>query len=216
MLTRQARVSGFSIIAVTGALTIIGLLTMAAWSLVQDHSRRAALSADHTLALSEAERALEAAECEIAIATNTPHSNQNCHAKPDPARVAALNPVTLSGFTPGKCGSEAPVRGLCWPSQNESATALAGLVKSTAHAVPLDPANARGGRNTTPPRYIIEPIPDALPGQWIHASAPRAPSLFRITAVGFGSTSVNSGGKPADALVNVMLQTVYRPRVVEQ
>ncbi|UNJ99267.1 hypothetical protein MMB19_10635 [Ralstonia insidiosa] len=63
MLITQAQARGFSIIVVTGALAMIGLVTMAAWPLVQDHSRRAALSADRALALSEAERALDAAEC---------------------------------------------------------------------------------------------------------------------------------------------------------
>ncbi|AQW31735.1 hypothetical protein B0B51_17375 (plasmid) [blood disease bacterium A2-HR MARDI] len=53
------------------------------------------------------------------------------------------------------------------------------------------------------PRYVIEPIPDALPGHWIHANATMAPRLFRITAAGFGN----------DPAIAVVLQTVFRPRL---
>lgn len=211
MLRPQEDCQGFTMVTVVGALIIVGLLMMTASQLVQDHVRRAALSADYALALAEAEAALAAAECEIAIATNTPR-REACRVTPGDARTAALNPVTLAGFVAGECGEQGATRGLCWPPRNQSAAALADLAKSAAHAVPLDASEARGGRSTTPARYVIEPIPDALPGQWIHAGVPREPSLFRITAIGFGPSSVAANGARADALVNVILQTVYRPR----
>lgn len=214
MLSRPAHALGFSMITVVGTLLIISLLMLTALHLGQDHLRRATLSADRALALREAESALAAAECEIAIATGTPHHSDDCQAVPDDARIAALDPVTLRGFVPGTCGQGA-TRGLCWPSQGQSAAALAELVSSDAHAVTLPPSHARGVRNTTPARYIIEPIPDALPGYWMHAGAPPTPWLFRITALGFGPTSVGADGKEATSLVNVMLQTVYRARVAE-
>lgn len=214
MLSPQANRHGFAMVPVVGALIIVGLLMMTASQLSQDHVRRAALSADYALALAEAEAALAAAECEIAIATSTP-GRADCRAAPDYARTAALDPVTLAGFVPGECGEQGATRGLCWPPQNQSAAALADLAKSAAHAVPLDATETRGGRSTTPARYVIEPIPDALAGQWMHAGVPRAPSLFRITAIGFGPSSGAANGAKADALVNVMLQTVYRPRRIE-
>lgn len=214
MLSRPAKAHGFSMIAVVGTLLIIGLLMLTALHLSQDHLRRATLSADRAVALREAESALAAAECEIAIATGTPYRSEGCRGTPDAARIAALNPVTLSGFAPGACG-HGVAQGLCWPLQGESAAALAQLAGSDTHAMTLAPSQAAGKRKTTPARYVIEPIPDALPGQWMHAGAPRTPWLFRITAIGFGPTSVDSDGNAEDTLVNVMLQTVYRPRVAE-
>lgn len=213
MLIPQQNERGFSMITVVGSLIIISLLMVTALQLTQDHRRRATLSDEYALALYEAETALAAAECQIAIATGTP-SRDDCDVTLSDARIAALDPVTLAGFIPGDCGQGA-TRGLCWPRQHESASALADLVKSDAYAVTLTPSDARGGRKTTPARYVIEPIPDALPSQWIQAGAPLMPSLFRITAVGFAAASVDAGGAKTDSQVNVMLQTVYRPRVDE-
>ena len=178
MLITQAQARGFSIIVVTGALAMIGLVTMAAWPLVQDHSRRAALSADRALALSEAERALDAAECEI-----------------------ALNPITLAGFRPGQCGDA-----LCSPLTGQTAQGLSDLLTTADKARAVPAALAETWREPAQPaRYVIEPIPDALPGEWAQAGTARAPSLFRITAVGFGLTEK----------VTVMLQSVYRPQADE-
>lgn len=190
-------------IAVTGTVIIISLLMVTAWQLVQDHIRRAVLSADYALALRQAEAALAVAECELAIATDSPPP-KNCNAAMDDARVAALNPATLAGFNPGRCGEGAEL-GLCWPLQGQSAPKLAQLIESDANAVTLTTTAQRDGRSAKPARYVIEPIPDALPGQWMQAGAERAPSLFRVTAAGFG----------VDHHVNVMLQTVYRPRAIE-
>lgn len=203
MLNQQPWERGFSIIAVTGTLIIISLLMVTALQLVQDHVRRTVLSADYALALHEAEAALAAAECELAIATRSP-TPRSCNAAIDDARVAALNPATLAGFKPGRCGDGAEL-GLCWPLQGQSAPKLAHLIESDANAVTLTTTAQRDGRNAKPARYVIEPIPDALPGQWMQAGAARAPALFRVTAAGFG----------VDHHVNVMLQTVYRPRAVE-
>jgi len=213
MLSLQAKNRGFSMIAVVGTLIIISLLMVTALQLVQDHRRRATLAADYALALSEAEAALSAAECQIAVATGTPiHSD--CRATLGEVRIAALNPITLAGFTQGRCGQGVEL-GLCWPMQDQSVQALANLVKSEAHAVTLTSTDTRGGRKTTPARYVIEPIPDALPGQWLQAGEPRMPTLFRITAVGFAAENVDAWGTKTDSQVNVMLQTVYRPRVDE-
>ncbi len=204
MLIAPTNARGFSIIAVTGALTIIGLLMMAAWPIAQDHSRRAALSADRAIAMHQAERALDAAECEIAMATGTPHPRP-CVGAPDAERAAALDPITLAGFSPGQCGQSAATQALCWPLPNQPLQALSKLLAPDTNAKALDPVPDAWRASAHPPRYVIEPIPDALPGQWMHAGAARAPSLFRITAVGFGQSEK----------VNVMLQAIYRPQAVQ-
>ncbi|MCO5398445.1 pilus assembly protein PilZ [Ralstonia soli] len=195
MLNRHARGRGFSIIAVVGALIIISLLMVAALQAVQDQRRRATLSANHALALREAEAALAAAECELAFATGS-RDPTGCPAAPDPARAAALNPVTLAGFVEGACGKEKPTQGLCWPRAGQTAQGMSDLLHSTRYATVLL-------TSTTSARYVIEPIPDVPPSQWMHAGAAPAPHLFRITSAGFS----------ADDGVNVMLQAVYRPRV---
>lgn len=203
MLNLQTQERGFSIIAATGALIIIGLLMMAGLRLVLDHTRRASLFADHALALQEAEAALTVAECRIAVATDTP-AHQDCSAAHDREHIASLDALTLSGFVPGQCG-QGEALGLCWPLVGQSAQSLSKLLADKPDAVTL-PTPVQAGARQTPAlaaRYVIEPIPDALPGRWIEAGSARAPSLFRITAAGFGT----------DRAVNVMLQTIYRPRV---
>jgi len=204
MLSRCARTSGFSMIAVTGALIIIGLLMVGALHLVLDHNRRAALSADRALAMHEAEAALAAAECEIAIATDTP-GREGCQAELDAARIAALDPVTLAGFARHQCGKNSASRGLCWPQDGESVETLSELTLNERNAISLLPTDSPWRQPAHRARYVIEPIRDALSGQWVHANASRIPVLFRITAVGFG----------ADEAVYVKLQTVYRPRGTE-
>ncbi|MEE2978938.1 MAG: pilus assembly protein PilZ [Pseudomonadota bacterium] len=203
MLIQHTSVRGFSIIAVTGALIIISLLTVTALQLAQDHLRRAVLSADYAVALQAAESALAAGECDLAVATRTP-IRRNCPATVDAARVAALDPITLAGFVPGLCG-QGTEAGLCWPLQGQSASKLADLIENGSRSVTVTTTKQRDGRSATPARYVIEPIPDALPGQWIQAGAERPPSLFRITAAGFGT----------NPQINVLLQTVFRPRANE-
>ncbi|SFP42689.1 Tfp pilus assembly protein PilX [Ralstonia sp. NFACC01] len=203
MLIQQTSVRGFSIIAVTGMLIIISLLTVTALQLVQDNLRRTGMSADYAIALHAAETAFGAAECELAVATGTP-IRRNCPVTMDAARIAALDPVTLAGFVPGICG-QGTEAGLCWPLQGQSASKLANLVQSGSRSVTLTTAAQRDGLSATPARYVIEPIPDALPGQWLQAGAGRPPSLFRITAAGFG----------INPQINVLLQTVFRPRANE-
>jgi len=205
MLNRRERTSGFSVIAVTSALIVIGLLMVGALHLVLDHNRRAGLSADHALAMHEAERALTAAECELGIATGTPGID-DCHAEVGTARIAALDPVTLAGFVPQQCGQDAARRGLCWPKEGDSVETLSGLLLDERNAILLPPpADDNWRQPAHRARYVIEPIRDAVSGQWIHANASRVPVLFRITAVGFGT----------DEAVHVKLQTVYRPRGTE-
>lgn len=205
MLNRHACVRGFSVIAVVGALIIISLLMIAALQVVRDHRARSALSADHALALREADAALDAAECRLALATGTP-GGTHCTAATDPVLDPKLNPVTLAGFTRGTCGND----GLCWP-QGQTIKNLAGLLDRTSSAKELPGITAMGlrkpGRHA---RYVIEPIPDEQPGQWIHAGAAPPSHLFRITAAGFGVAG--AGEEPA---VNVMLQVVYRPSVAQ-
>lgn len=205
MLNARTHDHGFSIIAVTGTLIIIGLLMVTALHLVQDHRRRASLFADHALALQEAEAALAAAECELALATGT-SGPSGCSVPPDAARIAALNPVTLAGFVRGGCGQD-EARGLCWPTAGQSVRALARLLDETStDAVSLIGTTTTGSRQPEHrARYVIEPIPDGQPGQWMHAGEVPSPWLFRITAAGFSS----------DPKVKVMLQAVYRPRVTQ-
>lgn len=201
MLRPKTNDRGFSIFAVTGALIIIGLLMMAALDLVQDHRRRATLSADHALAMQEADAALAVAECELAVATGTP-AHGDCRATPNAARIAALNPVTLAGFVRGSCQPH----GLCWPLAGQTAPALANLASTTGHTSAEEVSSTTTTESRQPKhraRYIIEPIPDTQPRQWVHAGTAPYPVLFRVTAVGFGT----------DEDVKVMLQTVYRPGV---
>jgi Tfp pilus assembly protein PilX len=206
VLTSQTHDRGFSIILVIGALSTISLLMVAALHLVQDHRRRSSLFADHALALQEAEAALAVAECELALATDTP-SLGDCTPAPSAARITALNPINLAGFVRGHCGQDTPRRGLCWPAEGLSAQALAGLAGTTSsNAVPLPRTTTVSPRQPMRnARYIIEPIPDTQVGQWVDAGTPPSPWLFRITAVGFS----------ADEHVNVLLQTVYRPRAIQ-
>lgn len=150
MLSRHAKAHGFSMIAVVGPLLIIGLLMLTALHLSQDHLRRATLAADRAVALREAESALTAAECEIAIATDTPYRSEDCRAAPDAARIAALNPVTLSGFAPGACGEGAArgCAGLCRvsPPLRSRNWLEATLTRSRSRrAMP-----SRGGRHSPP------------------------------------------------------------------
>lgn len=201
---------GFSIVAVIGALLIIGLLMVAALHIARDQRRRATLFADHALAMREAEAALAAAECELALATDTP-TNHTCGAPPTPARIAALNPTTLAGFVAGACGTDEPTRGLCWPKPGQTVQQLAHFSPDQnndgkAKAVELTTSTTTETRDKPAygARYVIEPIPDTQPGLWTHAGAERTPPLFRITAMGFGN----------DADINVMLQSVYRARTV--
>ncbi|WP_104655334.1 pilus assembly PilX family protein [Ralstonia insidiosa] len=203
MLIPHTRQHGFSIIAVTGALIIIGLLMMAALHMVQDHRRRATLSADRALALQEAETALTEAECQLAIATRTP-GYAACRAPISNAHITEEDLVMLAGFTPGSCGNR---KGLCWPLEGQSAQSLAKLLDTSTDAFVLRKLSTMGQRR--PPqgaRYVIEPIPDTQPGQWIQAGTASLPTLFRITAVGFG----------VDPGINVVLQTVYRPQANTQ
>ncbi|CAJ0775660.1 hypothetical protein LMG19083_00060 [Ralstonia psammae] len=202
MLNPHMRDGGFSIISVAGALIIMSLLMAAALHLVLDHRRRASLFADHALAQQEAEAALAAAECRIAVATGTPR-RESCDATLDAEEMAALDPSTLAGFVPGRCGT-GMTRGLCWPLQEQPAQSLSRLLADEPDAATLSPTVQTGARQPAlPARYVIEPIPDGLSGHWVHAGSAHAPSLFRITAVGFGT----------DREINVMLQTVYRPQV---
>lgn len=202
MLTRHRAPSrGSALVIVMAVAALLGLLTMAAFHLVLDQRRRGSLADDHALAKRGAERALMAAECDLSAATAMPTTN-TCHAKPLPALRVALDPLTLAGFTPGAC-SDGPVRGLCQPLPGQSLWALAGLLDAASHAKEIDADLASGERLAARrPRYVIEPIPDALPGGWMHAGAAAQASLFRITAAGFG----------ADPDISVVLQTVFRPR----
>ncbi|WP_055324916.1 pilus assembly protein [Ralstonia solanacearum] len=204
MLTRPAHrpSRGFTLVFVMAAITLLGLLTMAAFHLMLDHRRRTSLTVDHALAVRAAEAALAAGECELSAATGTPASTA-CGAAPSPERIAALASAALPGFVAGACGSEA-ARGLCRPLPGQSLWALASLLDPTTDGVEIDMPPAEAARQPGHrPRYIIEPIPDALPGHWIHAGAGAAPHLFRVTAAGFGN----------DPAIAVVLQTIYRPRV---
>ncbi len=203
MLTLPARLSrGFMLVFVMAASALLGLLTMAAFHLMLDHRHRTSLTIDHALATRAAEAALAAAECELSAATGTPTSS-TCAYEPSPERVDALDPETLPGFVAGVCGSGA-ARGLCRPLPGQSLWTLTRLLEMTTDGVEIGMPPADGERQPGRlPRYVIEPIPDTLPGHWIHAGATARPHLFRITATGFGN----------DPAVAVVLQTVFRPRL---
>lgn len=203
MLTRPARPSrGFMLVFVMAAVALLGLLTMAAFHLVLDHRHRTSLTIDHALAMRAAEAALAAAECELSVATGTP-ARPTCAAALSAERIDALDPEALPGFVAGACGSGA-TRGLCRPLPGQSLWTHTRLLGTTTDGVEIDMPPADGERQPGRlPRYVIEPIPDALPGHWIHANATMAPHLFRITAAGFGN----------DPAIAVVLQAVFRPRL---
>lgn len=199
----QAR--GFSLPIVLAAVALLGLLTMAAFHLILDQRRLTSLAADHALAKHGAETALAAAECELAMATRTP---PDCSVALPQERIAALNPVTLSGFVAGTCGSGITA-GLCRPRPGQSLWALAGLLDEVTLGVEIGKPSPTSSSRREPARtarYVIEPIPDQWPGEVAQAEETQQPRLFRITAAGFG----------ADPHVSVVLQTVFRPRVLDQ
>ncbi|WP_296227891.1 pilus assembly PilX family protein [Ralstonia sp. UBA689] len=198
----QAR--GFSLVIVVTAVALFGLLTMAAFHLMLDQRRRVSLTADHALAKHSAEFALAEAECELSVATDTP-ATPGCATIPPQDRIAALDPVSLRGFVAGACGSGIAL-GLCQPLPGQSILALAGLLDETTFGVPIEAPPITPDSERVPAldaRYVIEPIPDRWSGQPAQADEMPQPRLFRITAAGFG----------ADPAVNVILQTVFRPRV---
>ena len=184
------------------AVALLGLLTMATFHLVLDQRHLTSLTADRGLAKYGAELALNAAECELSVATETP-TNLECVAALPQERITALDPVSRRGFSPGACGSGATL-GLCQPQPGESLWSLAQLLETPTFAIEIDahlPDTERiAGRAA---RYVIEPIPDRWPGQATQPDGTSPPWLYRITAAGFG----------ADPAVSVVLQTVFRPRM---
>ena len=202
MLSDSAKARGFSMMVVMPAVALLGLLTMATFHLVLDQRHRTSLTADRALAKYAAEMALNAAECELSVATETP-TKRECMAALPRERIAALDPVSRRGFLPGTCGSGISL-GLCQPQAGQSLWTLARLLDTTTLAVEMDtrvPDTERiAGRAA---RYVIEPIPDRWPGQAMHSDGTPPPWLYRITAAGFG----------ADPTVSVVLQTVFRPRM---
>lgn len=202
MLSDSAKAGGFSMMVVMPAMALLGLLTMATFHLVLDQRHRTSLTADRALAKYGAEMALNAAECELSVATETP-TNLQCMAALPRERIAALDPVLRRGFLVGTCGNDGSL-GLCQPQPDQSLWTLARLLDATTHAVEIDarlPGTQRIAGRTA--RYVIEPIPDRWPGQTQHSDDTPPPWLYRITAAGFG----------ADPAVSVVLQTVFRPRV---
>lgn len=189
-------------IIVMAAAALLGLLTMATFHLVIDQRHHTSLTADRALAKYAAEVALNAAECELSVATETP-TNLECVAALPQERITALDPVSRRGFSPGACGSGA-ARGLCQPQPGESLWSLAQLLETPTLAIEIDahlPGSERiAGRAA---RYVIEPIPDRWPGQAMQPDGTSSSWLYRITAAGFG----------ADPAVSVVLQTVFRPRM---
>lgn len=184
------------------AAALLGLLTMATFHLVLDQRHRTSLTADRALAKYGAEMALNMAECELSVATETPTALE-CMAALPHERIAALDPVSRRGFLPGACGSGAS-HGLCQPQAGQSLWTLAQLLDTATLAVEIDARFPDPGRIAgRPARYVIEPIPDRWPGQATQPDGAPPPTLYRITAAGFG----------ADPGVSVVLQTVFRPRM---
>lgn len=136
MLSDSAKAGGFSMMVVMPAMALLGLLTMATFHLVLDQRHRTSLTADRALAKYGAEMALNAAECELSVATETP-TNLQCMAALPRERIAALDPVLRRGFLLGTCGNDGSL-GLCQPQPDQSLWTLARLLDATTHAVEID------------------------------------------------------------------------------
>ena len=140
---------------------------------------------DSQIAFQAAEAALLDAEFDIRgpIASTGPGTSTS--------RISTFVTGSVVGFVDG-CGAGA-LKGLCSPSaagqkpvwynvnfQDESANAV--TVQFGEFTGRSLSTGTTGIRSEIPPRYIIEVIPDGTPG----TNATTKPTLYRVTAMGFG------------------------------
>ena len=184
-MMRIARLSvpqpkGFSLITTLILLVVVTILGVGAAQIVLQAEKSTRYERDSQIAFQAAEAALLDAEFDIR-GPNTSASQ----------RLALFVPGSVVGFVDG-CGTAAQ-RGLCTPSatgqkpvwygvdfQDESTSAK--TVKFGEFTGRTLSTGASGIRPEIAPHYIIEVIPDPTPG----SNATTKPTLYRVTAMGFG------------------------------
>ena len=172
------RNKGFSLITTMILLVVVTILGIGAAQIVLQSEKSTRYGRDFQIAFQAAEAALLDAEFDI----RGPSS--------DPLRTAAFVTGSAVGFVDG-CGT-ATQSGLCASSaegqkpvwyqvnfQDVSNERTVEFGKFTGRTLPT---GTSGIRPEIAPRYIIEVIPDPTPG----SNASTKPTLYRVTAMGFG------------------------------
>ena len=174
------RHKGFSLITTLILLVVVTILGIGAAQIVLQSEKSTRYGRDAQIAFQAAEAALLDAEFDIR-GPNT-FTNQ---------RLATFVTGSAVGFVDG-CGTGTQ-RGLCSPAAAGQKPVWYGVNfqddSSSAQTVKFGEFTGRtlstgtsGIRPEIAPRYIIEIIPDPTPG----ASAITKPTLYRVTAMGFG------------------------------
>lgn len=170
---------GFSLITTLILLVVVTILGIGAAQMVLQSEKSTRYGRDAQIAFQAAEAALLDAEFDI----RGPNTSAN-------QRVASFVTGSAVGFVDG-CGT-GTARGLCSPSaglkpvwysvdfQDESSGAK--TVKFGEFTGRTLSTGTSGIRPEISPRYIIEVIPDPTPG----SNASTKPTLYRVTAMGFG------------------------------
>ena len=171
---------GFSLITTMILLVVVTILGIGAAQIALQSEKSTRYGRDSQIAFQAAEAALLDAEFDI----RGPNTSAN-------QRVASFVTGSAVGFVDG-CGTGTQL-GLCAPSvegqkpvwyqvnfQNESSSAR--TVKFGEFTGRTMSTGTSGIRPETLPRYIIEVIPDPTPG----SNASTKPTLYRVTAMGFG------------------------------
>lgn len=174
------RQRGFSLVTTLILLVVVTVLGVGASQIVLMSERATRFDRDTQIAFQAAEAALLDAEFDI----RGPNASAN-------QRIATFTSSSGLGFIDG-CGT-GTARGLCMPAADgqkpvwytvdftdESSSAK--TVKFGDFTGRTFATGSTGIRPETPPRYIIEAIPDTAGGR----SASAQKTLFRVTAMGFG------------------------------
>lgn len=172
---------GFSLITTLILLVVVTILGVGAAQIVLQAEKSTRYDRDAQIAFQAAEAALLDAEFDI----RGPNTSAN-------QRLASFVTGSVVGFEDG-CGTGSTQRGLCAPAvagqkpvwygvdfQDESSGAK--TVKFGEFTGRTLSTGTSGIRPEILPRYIIEVIPDPTPG----GSANVKPTVYRVTAMGFG------------------------------
>lgn len=174
-------------------LTVILLLATAATQMALQGEKSSRNDRDRQIAFQAAEAALADAEADIEQARAHFFGNE-----------AAIVTVLAEGAC--GIGEQNPLLGICRRLSEHAVPAWKQIdfVADREHMQSVPYGHFTGNRFQTgggmlpslPPRYLIESLPERIPGQ----SLDRARYLYRITAIGFGTRPVTQ----------VALQTFYR------
>lgn len=174
-------------------LTVILLLATAATQMALQGEKSSRNDRDRQIAFQAAEAALADAEADIEQAR---------------AHLFGNEMAIGTALAEGECGAgeQNPLLGICRRLGEQAVPAWKQIdfVSDGAHMQSVPYGHFTGSRFQTgsgmlpslPPRYLIESLPERLPGQTLET----ARYLYRITAIGFG----------ARPLTQVALQTFYR------